>query len=106
MPFQDNRIPALLEKITILDKVDSEIREITKKDRIDNGVRQLLSANLFSISFNPAKTVRLPHDYKYDDAKPNDVMGAISLDGKIRSDSKSDNRIAFAKWVNEQFLLD
>lgn len=87
---------------TILDKVDSEIREITKKDRIDNGVRQLLSANLFSISFNPAKTVRLPHDYKYDDAKPNDVMGAISLDGKIRSDSKSDNRIAFAKWVTTQ----
>lgn len=87
---------------TILDKVDAEIREITKKDRIDNGVRQLLSANLFDINFNPVKTVRLPHDYKYDDAKPNDVMSAITLDGKIRSDSKSDNRVAFAKWVTTQ----
>ena len=83
------------------DRIDAEIKEITKTDRIDNNARQLLSSNLFAISDNPKKEVRLPHDYQYTDAKPNDVVHPVSLDGKVK-DIKDNKRAEFAKWVTTQ----
>ena len=90
----------------VLKKVDDEIKAITKADRIDNNVRQLLGSNLFNISDDPNKQLRLPHDYKYPDGKPNDVVVNASLDGKVK-DVKENKRVAFAKWItnNEKFSV-
>jgi len=84
----------------ILKKIDSEIKEITKQDRIDNNVRQLLSANLFNLKDDENKQIKLPHDYKYSDAKPFDVVESISIDGKIK-DIKENRRDSAAKWIVE-----
>lgn len=79
-------------------RIDEEIVKITGKERVDNNVRQLLSANLFSISENAKKEAKLPHDYQYDDAKPNDVVMPVSLDGKVKNVT-TDRRKEFAEWV-------
>lgn len=97
---QENRIsdPDFRKK---QDQIDEDIKKITGTDRIDNNVRQLLSSNLYAISDNPKKEIRLPHDYQYSDAKPNDVVHPVSLDGKVK-DIKEDKRDEFAKWVTKQ----
>lgn len=84
----------------VLKKIDSEIKEITKQDRIDNNVRQLLSANLFNLKDDENKQIKLPHDYKYPDAKPFDVVESISIDGKIK-DIKENRRDSASKWIVE-----
>lgn len=93
----DNREPRK-EYGDILKRVDMEIKEITKQDRIDNNVRQLLSSNLFNLRDNDSKVIKLPHDYKYPDAKPFDVVTPISLDRKVK-DIKEDKRVAVANWI-------
>ncbi len=75
--------------------VDEDIKRINKNDRIDNGVRQIMSGNLVAIRENPNKTLRLPHDYKYDDAKPNDLVSPQTLDGQV----KTGGRAELAKWI-------
>jgi hypothetical protein len=82
----------------ILKKVDAEIKEITKKDRIDNNVRQLLAANLFNLKDDDNKTIKLPHDYKYEDAKPSSVVEPSTLDGKFKG-VKENRRDVAAKWI-------
>jgi hypothetical protein len=90
----------------ILKKVDQEIKEITKQDRIDNNVRQLLSANLFNLKDNDAKEMKLPHDYKYSDAKPFDVVKPLTLDSKLKV-VDSNKREELSKWIveHENFSL-
>jgi hypothetical protein len=83
-----------------LKRIDEEIKEITKKDRIDNGVRQLMASNLFNLKDDDTRQMKLPFDYKYPDAKPLEVVGAESLDGKLKN-VKTGRREQAAKWVVE-----
>lgn len=85
----------------ILRKIDDEIKIITKTDRIDNGVRQLMSANLIGIHDNPAKTVKYPADYKYDNAKPGEIAVPVSLDGTVKGVIEG-RRSAIARWIVSQ----
>jgi hypothetical protein len=94
---QENRIN-VKDYRDIQKRIDDEIKKITGKDRIDNNARQLISANLYSISDNVKKEAKLPHDYQYDDAKPNEVVAPVSLDGKVKN-IKDDKREAFTKWI-------
>lgn len=83
---------------SVIKKIDSEIKEITKQDRIDNNARQLLSSNLFNLKDDDAKMIKLPHDYKYSDAKPFDVVEPASLDGQIKG-IKENKRLKAAEWI-------
>lgn len=82
----------------VLKKVDQEIKEITKQDRIDNNIRQLLSANLFNLKDDDKKEMKLPHDYKYPDAKPFDVVKPLTLDNKLKS-VDTNKREELSKWI-------
>ena len=82
------------------DDIDAGVKKITGQDRIDNNVRQLLSSNLYSISDDPKKQIRLPHDYQYSDAKPNDIVLPVSLDRKIKTEDNRREKIA--EWVTMQ----
>jgi hypothetical protein len=84
----------------VIKKIDGEIKEITKKDRIDNNVRQLIAANLFNLKDDNNKTLKLPHDYRYKDSKPFDVVEPNTLDGKFKN-AKEDKRDVASKWIVE-----
>lgn len=76
--------------------------------RISGQLQRMLRANNYSVSHNDKAAMRLPHDYAYDDAKPNDVVKAKVLWGEIpTSASKSTKRDQFAAWLtspeNPQF---
>jgi hypothetical protein len=82
----------------VIKKIDEQIKDITKKDRIDNNVRQLLSSNLFNLKDDDSKQLKLPHDYKYSDSKPFDVVEPVSLDGNVKN-VKQDKRISASEWI-------
>ena len=82
----------------IIKRIDSEIKEITKKDRIDNNVRLLIAANLFNLKDDDKKELKLPHDYKYSDAKPFEVVEPKTLDGSLKG-VKENRREEASKWI-------
>lgn len=82
----------------LIKKIDEQIKDITKKDRIDNNVRQLLSSNLFNLKDDDSKQLKLPHDYKYSDSKPFDVVEPASLDGSVKN-VKQDKRKTASEWI-------
>ena len=55
------------------------------------------------ITSSPDKKLRLPHDYPYNDAKPNDVVEPHTLFGKMPDLEKHENsKTAFAAWVTSR----
>ncbi len=77
------------------------------KGRVPGEFQRIARANTYSVSEVKA-TMRLPHDYAYEDAKPKDVVKPAVLWGEIPTKAKqSSPREQFAAWVtsadNPQF---
>lgn len=81
----------------ILKTVDEQIKQITKTERIDNNVRQLMGANLLNIQNNQNKQLKYPFDYKYPNAKPNEIVITQTLDSKYKN--SVDRRPDFSQWL-------
>lgn len=84
----------------VIKRIDEEIKTITQKDRIDNNVRQLLASNLFNLKDDENKRLKLPHDYKYSDAKPLETVSSSTLDGKVKERTEGRREDA-SKWIVE-----
>ena len=68
---------------------------------------QFIQANAAAVSFHDT-TLRLPHDYQYDDAKPSDPVERELLWGTVPASVRNaDSREQFASWMvartNRQF---
>ena len=68
---------------------------------------QFIQANAAAVSFHDT-TLKLPHDYQYDDAKPSDPVERELLWGKVPASVRNaDGRAQFASWMvartNRQF---
>ncbi|WDE95375.1 DUF1549 domain-containing protein [Lentisphaera profundi] len=75
---------------------DTRIIQSSSKDTIDSLFGKMRNT---SLQFNE-KTLQLPHDYKYDDAKPKDAVQPSSMFGnKITIKEGETRREAFAKWL-------
>lgn len=64
----------------------------------ENSITQILRASTSAIVTEESKNIKLPHDYKYDDAAPNDVVEPAFLFGQSDITNKENYRIDFAEW--------
>lgn len=63
-------------------------------------VNNLLSINRTAVAEQPRRTLRLPSDYQYDDAKPGEVVEPAVVFGQSPDLTKqSSKRTAFADWL-------
>jgi hypothetical protein len=88
-------------------KLINEARQKYDKGRVPGEFQGLVRANTYRVSEVKA-ALRLPHDYAYDNAKPNDVVKPVVLWGEVPSKaSGSTPREQFAAWLasadNPQF---
>ncbi len=103
----------LLERLGLTDK---EFRKLAEKsiaafESYDHGSREVREA--VNDLYNPLryvqtneveKKLKLPHDYQYDDAKPNDVISARTMFGEdIDLENIDDSTIdAYADWMTSK----
>jgi hypothetical protein len=78
--------------------------------RVDQVVRRLIRENSQGLHDNVKREIKLPDDYKYDDAKPGQVVQPMTIFGsEAKADASTTPRQAFAKWLtsreNPRFAL-
>jgi hypothetical protein len=88
-------------------KLINEARAKSDKGRVPGEFQRIARANTYSVSEVKA-TMRLPHDYAYEDAKPKEVVEPSVLWGEVPTKArKGTPREQFAAWVtsadNPQF---
>lgn len=79
--------------------------------RIRNGIQNYMGANRFIVGDMDTNSMKLPHDYKYPDAKPNDPVEPKFITWskndknlaayKQKTKSAEELRPAFAKWTTD-----
>ena len=79
--------------------------------RIRNGIRNFMGANRYIVGDTDSNNMKLPHDYKYPDAKPNDPVEPKFITWskndknlpayKQKMKSAEEFRPAFGKWVTD-----
>jgi hypothetical protein len=82
----------------------NRLREEMKKENPDfntNGTfSRVINANLFDVWENPGRRLKLPHDYQYDNGKPNDVVAARPIFGELPKAGKGESpRQVMARWM-------
>lgn len=86
------------EKGNPVQRVRKELESSGKQLR--GSMQTLVQANLFRVSFNENKKLRLPHDYQYDDAKPKQLVAPKFLWGDA-PDSSLSPREQYAAWMTD-----
>ncbi len=85
-----------------LRELQQTIRENIRAGRVDNGLRLFVGANLAGVGFAP-RTLELPHDYQYDDAKPFDPVRPAVLWGDVPPGAAdAEGRMQFAAWLTDR----
>ena len=81
---------------------DYEALEQEEEDRRQNSYRfdRMININMMIVNDQQDTKIRLPKDYAYDDAKPEDVVEAKTLFGNPADYRKDESpRQAFARWL-------
>ncbi|NND97397.1 MAG: DUF1553 domain-containing protein [Pirellulaceae bacterium] len=77
----------------------NEGRKLYENGRIPGNIQRVIRANSYRVD-ESNRPMRLPHDYAYEDAKPNEVVEPAVLWGEVPTSArKSSRREQFAAWV-------
>lgn len=83
-----------------VNRVREELKKVDPDKRLVGSMNFLMQSNLFRVSFNARKQLKLPHDYAYDDAKPNQVVEPSLLWGDVPYGAQdAPLRVQYAKWL-------
>jgi hypothetical protein len=103
-----------MEMVDMGNKLMPEIESMIEKNggdltRIRNGLQQFIGANRYAITDTATNSIKLPHDYKYKDAKPGDPVApkfiAWSKEDKNlpaykqKTKEEENLRVAFSTWA-------
>ena len=70
-----------------------------KTQQVRRAVRDLLEPLRYKVTHKEEKKLKLPDDYQYDDAKPNEVVSASTLFGNSVSGRSSKKLQDYANWM-------
>ncbi len=77
------------------------LKELEPKER--NALRSIIEDSMIEISDNPRKKLRLPDDYKYDNAKPKDVVSPkVFIGNQPDLEKYESHREAFSYWLTDK----
>lgn len=83
-----------------INRVRDELRKNDPKANVTGSLNQILQANLFLVSFDPKRALKLPHDYAYSNGKPNQTVEPAVLWGELPEEAKKQSkRVQFATWL-------
>jgi len=81
-------------------RVRAEMKAKDPNFNVNGAFGRILNANLFEVNENPGRRLKLPHDYQYDNGKPDDVISAKPIFGDAVTIDKGDSpKAVFAKWL-------
>lgn len=89
------------EKVRMIrQQIDELIKADPIKNRgLNNQINNFVRAMQTDLSIESNKQLKLPHDYKYTDAKPFDVVEPVMLSGKTMISHKDDLRKDAVVWM-------
>ena len=83
-----------------VERVRNEMKAIDPNYNVNGAFGRMLNANLFVVTENPLRRLKLPHDYQYDNAKADEAVTAKPIFGADAKINKGDSpKAVFAKWL-------
>jgi hypothetical protein len=82
------------------EEVDALIKADPMKNRgLNNQINNFVAAMRANLEIDEKRELKLPHDYGYKDAKPNDTVEPAVLSGKTQIKTKNDMRQDVVNWL-------
>lgn len=83
-----------------IERLKQEAKEIDPEKRLEGSMDQMMQANLYRVSFDAQRVLKLPADYAYSNGKPNEVVAPTVLWGNLPEGSEAKTRREqFALWL-------
>ena len=83
-----------------VERVKTEMKAKDPGFNTNGSFNKILIANLMDVTENPGRRLKLPHDYQYENGKPDDVVTAKPIFGDQVGIKKGDSpKAIFAKWL-------
>lgn len=83
-----------------INRVRKELKEADPNAVVKGSMQILLNTNLYRVSFAKERKLNLPHDYQYDNAKPNQPVAPAVLWGEVPTHAKTKSlREQYAAWL-------
>ncbi len=83
-----------------VNRLREELKQTDAKAQLNGTPLLMLNSNLYRVSFNINRKLKLPHDYRYDNGKPDQVVAPGVLWGDVPATAKTlSPREQFASWL-------
>ena len=83
-----------------INRVRDEMRKEDPTAQVNGSLNTLMQANLFRVSYDPKRVLKLPKDYAYSNGKPNQPIEPAVLWGTVPEKAKTQpKRVQFASWL-------
>lgn len=83
-----------------IERLKEEAKKIDPENRLEGSMDQMMQANLYRVSFDADRRLRLPDDYAYSNGKPNEVVAPAVLWGELPEGCEAlSPREQFAEWL-------
>ncbi|MBL8816223.1 MAG: DUF1553 domain-containing protein [Planctomyces sp.] len=83
-----------------LNRLRDEMKKQDPNYNVNGTFSRVINANLFEVWENRGRKLKLPHDYQYDNGKPNDPVTARPIFGEPIPIAKDQSpRVVMAKWL-------
>ncbi|MCA9063659.1 MAG: DUF1553 domain-containing protein [Planctomycetaceae bacterium] len=83
-----------------LSRLRNELKQQNPSANAGGSFSRVINANLFEVWENPGRNLKLPHDYQYDNGKPEDVVSGKPIFGEMENiPGGASRREAMARWL-------